>query len=54
MLNDSHNNCSGSNHGIDFDLAAKCFDAISHVRSTTLSDLVYIIVTSIIFVCYTF
>lgn len=41
MLNDSHYNCSGTNHGIDFDLTAQCFDAISHVRSTTLNDLVY-------------
>lgn len=44
MLNDSHYNCSGYNHGIDFDLAARCFDAISHVRNTSLSDLVCICV----------
>lgn len=45
MLNDSHYSCSGHNHGIDFDLAAQCFDAISHVRNTSLSDLVSIIRT---------
>ncbi|VVC31316.1 Hypothetical protein CINCED_3A018116 [Cinara cedri] len=40
MLNDSHYTCSGNNHGINFDLAAQCFDAISHVRNTSLSDLI--------------
>lgn len=40
MLNDSHYTCSEHNHGIDFDLAVQCFDAISHVRNTSLSDLV--------------
>lgn len=43
LLNDSHYNCSGNNHGIDFDLVAQCFDAISHVQNTSLSDLVCII-----------
>lgn len=43
MLNDSHYTCSENNHGIDFDLAAQCFDVISHVRNTSLSDLVNII-----------
>lgn len=40
MLNDSHYTCSENNHGVDIDLAAQCFDAISHVRNTSLSDLV--------------
>lgn len=40
MLNDSHYTCSENNHGIDIDLAAQCFDAISDVRNTSLSDLV--------------
>lgn len=40
MFNDSHYTCSENNHGIDIDLAAQCFDAISHVHNTTLRDLV--------------
>jgi len=40
MLNDIHYMCTENNHGIDFELAALCFDAISHVRNTSLSDLV--------------
>lgn len=44
MLNDSHYTCSENNHGINFNLAAQCFDAISHVRNTSLSDLVSIII----------
>lgn len=42
MLNDIHYTCTENNHGIDFDLATLCFDAISHVRNTSLSDLVSI------------
>lgn len=44
LVNDSHYGCSENNHGINFDLAAQCFDAISHVRNTSLSDLVSLIV----------
>lgn len=51
MLNDSHYTCSASNHGINFDLAAQCFDVISHVRNTSLSDLVSFI---ILIIPYTF
>lgn len=40
MLNDIHYMCTENNHGIDFELAALCFDAISHVRNTSLSDLI--------------
>lgn len=47
MLNDSHYACSGNNHGINFDLAAQCFDAISHVRNTSLSDLVNVLMLSL-------
>jgi hypothetical protein len=44
MLNDSHYTCSKNNHGVNFNLAAQCFDAIGHVRNTSLNDLVSIIV----------
>lgn len=40
MLNESHYTCSAHNHGINFHIASQCFDAISHVRNTSLSDLV--------------
>lgn len=42
MLNDSHYTCTENNHGIDFDQATLCFDAISHVKNTSLRDLVSI------------
>lgn len=44
MLNDSHYTCSQNNHGVNFNLAAQCFDAIGHVRNTSLNDLVSSIV----------
>ncbi|XP_025423302.1 probable E3 ubiquitin-protein ligase HERC4 isoform X2 [Sipha flava] len=40
MLNDSHYTCSKNNHGVNFNLAAQCFDAIGHVRNTSLNDLI--------------
>jgi len=55
MLNDIHYTCTENNHGIDFELAALCFDAISHVRNTSLSDLVSIQFMLLHYnMCYTF
>jgi len=52
MLNDIHYTCTENNHGIDFDLAALCFDAISHVRNTSLSDLVSIQFMLSVSICF--
>ncbi|XP_050536005.1 probable E3 ubiquitin-protein ligase HERC4 isoform X1 [Daktulosphaira vitifoliae] len=40
LLYDKHYCCTINNSGIDLELASQCFDVISHVHNTSLSDLI--------------
>lgn len=40
VSNDGHFTCSRNNHGINFDIAAQCFDAIKSIRHKKLKEMV--------------